>query len=77
MDKDSELAFDSWQQGSYKIFSRRCATVGKLDGLEPRSENTQYIMVPQDLTVFLSDGRKGSGGSKDLSDGFIPPGHPC
>jgi hypothetical protein len=27
VDEDSELAFDSWQQGSYEIFSRRCATV--------------------------------------------------
>jgi hypothetical protein len=27
VDKDSELAFDSWQQGSYEKFSRRCATV--------------------------------------------------
>jgi hypothetical protein len=27
VDEDSELAFDSWQQGSYEIFSRRCAIV--------------------------------------------------
>jgi hypothetical protein len=27
MDEDSKLAFDSWQQGSYKIFSRRCTTI--------------------------------------------------
>jgi hypothetical protein len=27
VDEDSELTFDSWQQGSYEIFSRRCATV--------------------------------------------------
>jgi len=26
-DQDSELAFHSWQQGSYERFSRRCATV--------------------------------------------------
>jgi hypothetical protein len=25
--KDSELAFDSWKQVSYEIFSRRCTTV--------------------------------------------------
>jgi hypothetical protein len=25
--EDSELAFESWQQGSYKRFSRRCATI--------------------------------------------------
>jgi hypothetical protein len=27
VEKDSELEFDSWQQGSYEIFSRICATV--------------------------------------------------
>jgi hypothetical protein len=27
VDEDLELAFDSWQQGSYERFSRRCATV--------------------------------------------------
>jgi hypothetical protein len=27
VDKDSKLAFDSWQQGSYEKFSRRCATI--------------------------------------------------
>jgi hypothetical protein len=27
VNEDSELAFDSWKQGSYEIFSRRCATV--------------------------------------------------
>jgi hypothetical protein len=26
IDEDSELAFDSWKQGSYEIFPRRCAT---------------------------------------------------
>ena len=28
-DEDSELTFDSWQQGSYEIFSRRRATVSE------------------------------------------------
>jgi hypothetical protein len=27
VDEDSELAFDSWKQGSYETFSRRCAIV--------------------------------------------------
>jgi hypothetical protein len=27
VDKDSKLDFDSWQQGSYEIFSRRCSNV--------------------------------------------------
>jgi hypothetical protein len=27
VDEDSELVFDSWKQGSYEIFSRRCATI--------------------------------------------------
>ena len=26
-DEDSKKAFDSWQRGSYEIFSRRCVTV--------------------------------------------------
>jgi hypothetical protein len=26
-EEDSKLAFDSWQQGSYKIFSSHCATI--------------------------------------------------
>jgi hypothetical protein len=26
---------------------------GKLDVLEPRSETTQYMRVPQDLTIFF------------------------
>jgi len=26
-DKDSELEFESWQKGSYEIFSRRCSIV--------------------------------------------------
>jgi hypothetical protein len=26
-DEDSELAFDSWQQGLHERFSRRCATI--------------------------------------------------
>jgi hypothetical protein len=26
-DEDSELALDSWKQGLYEIFSRRCATL--------------------------------------------------
>jgi hypothetical protein len=30
----------------------------KLDGSEPRSENTQYMMVPQDLIVFFSAWKK-------------------
>jgi hypothetical protein len=29
IDEYSELAFDSWQQGSYEIFSRRCTTIRK------------------------------------------------
>jgi hypothetical protein len=27
LDEDSKLTFESWQQGSYEIFSRRCTTV--------------------------------------------------
>ena len=27
VDKESKMEFDSWKQGSYEIFSRRCATV--------------------------------------------------
>jgi hypothetical protein len=27
VNEDSEMAFDSWQQGSYEIFSRICATI--------------------------------------------------
>jgi hypothetical protein len=30
VDEDSEAAFDSWQQGSYERFSRRCATVREI-----------------------------------------------
>jgi hypothetical protein len=53
VDEDSELVFDSWQQGSYEIFSRRCAMLEKLDGLELRSENTRYMMVTSELDNFL------------------------
>jgi hypothetical protein len=35
-----------------KYFQEDAQLSGKLDGLEPRSKNTQYMMVPQDLKLF-------------------------
>jgi hypothetical protein len=46
-DEDSELAFDSWQQGSYEIFSRRCATVRMTRWIGTRLGDTQYMTTPQ------------------------------
>jgi hypothetical protein len=41
--KDSELAFDSWKQGSYEIFSIRCTTIreNRCIGTEAR-EHLRY-----------------------------------
>jgi hypothetical protein len=37
-----------------KYFQEYVQLLGKLDGVELRSENTQYMMVPQDLTIYCS-----------------------
>jgi hypothetical protein len=42
-DEDSELAFDSWQQGSYEIFSRRCATVRETRWVGTEGQRTPNI----------------------------------
>jgi hypothetical protein len=66
--EDSELAFDSWQQGSYKRFSRRCATVIATIwiGTEIR-EHPTYDGTSEVHSFLTSMEEKNSGGSKHLS----------
>jgi hypothetical protein len=41
-----------------KYFQEDVQLSEQLDGLEPRSENTRYMMVPQNLTTFSSAWKK-------------------
>jgi hypothetical protein len=52
-DEDSELAFDSWQQGSYEIFSRRCTTVRETRWVGTEVREHPIYDGTSELDIFL------------------------
>jgi hypothetical protein len=47
------LAFDSWQQGSYKTFSRRCATIRETRWVETKVREHQVFDGTSGINSFL------------------------
>jgi hypothetical protein len=54
-DEDSELAFDSWQQGSHERFSRRCATVRMTRWIGTEAREHPVYDGTSDLDNFLQN----------------------
>jgi hypothetical protein len=57
-DEDSELAFDSWQQGSHEIFSRICATVRETRWVGTKVKEHSIYDGTSNLTIFWSAWKK-------------------
>jgi hypothetical protein len=53
VDENSKATFDSWQQGSYERFSRRCTTVRETRWIGTEVREPCHMMVPQRYIVFL------------------------
>jgi hypothetical protein len=52
-DEDSELDFESWQQGSYEIFSRICATVKETRWVGTEVREHPVYDGTSDLDIFM------------------------